>query len=200
MHHSACRAATGSRYYLPLSLGFLLGLAPTLSAQSTHPVRLTAASRVGLAFPHVAVGADSTYRGEVQESWQVELGFGIARRIALGVEAVFTRHPGFAADSRRLPSPVHTAFSGVINWAPGGGDTRPGILLSAGAGLYRVHGDFGPAKSTELGFHGETELPLIRLGRTVWLSPGLRGDVVLGVPSSGMYVITFRLGLRYWGL
>lgn len=185
---------------LALGLGFLLGLAPTLSAQSARPVRLTAAIRVGLAFPQVTAGADSTYQGEVQESWRAELGFGITRRIALGVEAVYTRHPGFAGDSRTVPSPVYRAFSGVLNWAPGRGDTRPGILLSGGAGLYRVRGDFGPARSTEVGFHGGVELPVLRLGRTIWLSPGLRGDVVPGVPSSGMYVLSFSLGIRYWGL
>lgn len=188
------------RYRLPLGLGFLLGLVPTLSAQPAHPVRLTAAIRVGLAFPHVAVGADSTYEGEVQESWRAELGFGITRRIALGVEAVYTRHPGFARDSRRVPSPVYRAVSGVINWVPGRSDSRPGILLSAGAGLYRVRGDFGPAQSTEVGFHGGIEVPVLRLGRTLWLSPGLRGDVVPGVPSSGMYVLSFSVGIRYWGL
>lgn len=181
-------------------IGFLLLSAPVRSGQPAHSSKLTLGARGGLAFPHVAMGTDPLYRGDVQVSWQAEVGVGIGRRMALGVEAVHHRTPDFAGDCLGPcpPQPDYTALSARLTWAPGRGDRRPAILLAAGAGLYRV--GFRPTASTEFGAHAVLELPVVRLGRAWWVAPALRGDAVPGVAGSGLYVVSLTMGLRYWGL
>ena len=191
-----------TRHRYLLGLGFMLASVPALSGQSAHPARLTASVRGGLAFPRVALGPDSTYQGDVQVSWQADFGVEVGRRMALGLEVIHNSTPDFAGDcpSKCSPSPDYTALSARVNWAPTRGASPAAVLLSAGAGLYRVHGDYGPAKSTEFGVHAVVELPVFRLQRALWLAPALRGDALPGVTSSGLYVISLTLGLRYWGL
>jgi hypothetical protein len=65
-----------------LGLGLALVSVSALSAQPAQGTTLTFGARGGLAFPHVALGTDSTYRGDVQETWQAEFGIGIGRRKA----------------------------------------------------------------------------------------------------------------------
>ena len=189
------------RSYL-LVVGLILLSVSVLSGQSARPTKLTFGVRGGLAFPRVALGPDSTYQGDVQVSWQADFGVETGRRMTLGLEVVHNSTPGFAGDcpSKCSPSPDYTALSARVSWAPFRGDSPAVVLLSAGAGVYRVHGDYGPAKSTEFGVNAVVELPVFRLQRALWLAPALRGDAVPGVTSSGLYVISLTLGFRYWGL
>jgi hypothetical protein len=191
-----------TRHSYLLGVGLILLSVSVLSGQSARSTKLTLGVRGGLAFPRVALGPDSTYQGDVQVSWQADFGVEAGRRMTLGLEVVHNSTPGFAGDcpSKCSPSPDYTALSARVNWAPTRGASPAAVLLSAGAGLYRVHGDYGPAQSTEFGDHAVVELQVFRLQRALWLAPALRGDAVPGVTSSGLYVISLTLGFRYWGL
>ena len=180
-----------------LALVFIPCLLP---AQTPGPARLTAGFRGGFAIPHLA-GTGSPYQGDVQMAWRGELGLLLGPRIALGVEAALNHTTDMAGDcpSRCSPQPDYRAVGARMTWVPTASPARPGLLLSFGAGIYAVHGDYGPEKSTEVGLSAGAEVPLLRLAQQLWMSPSLRVDMLPGISSGGLYVISMTFGLRYWG-
>ncbi len=163
---------------------------------------LTVAAHAGLAFPRIALGADSVYQGEVEIAWQAGLAVPVGPRIAVGVGGGLFRESALSGDCplKCSPSPELMTISAIGRYGIGGQANRPNVLVTAGAGLYLVRASYGAARSDEWGFHGGLEIPIVRLGTYNWFALHLRHDVVLGTPGSALRVLSVSLGLRHWGL
>lgn len=188
------------RRVAPLIL--LLVVIPPLHAQSSQPAPFTVGVRGGLGQTNRALGRDSLFQGNVTVMWQAEIGFRVASRLAAGLEGARIHTPEFAGDcpSNCSPAPEFTAISAALTWAPGRSGSRTAVLLGIGTGLYRLRGSQVLSNSWEVGLRGGVELPVIRVGRTNWLSAGLRADLIPGAPGSAISVITVSVGIRHWGI